>query len=65
MSEVEIRGLVDSINHLEAVRILLVHLNNETNLTMLRHKTILQIMVTACEFLVNSIRIIERDLRIS
>lgn len=65
MADIEVQSLVDSINHIEAVKILLERLNNETVLSLLRHKTLLETTITACTFLVSTIRTIEIDLRTS
>ena len=65
MAGIEVQGLVDSVNHIEAVKILLERLQNEDNLGLLKHKPSLQRMVGACRFLVVGIRRIDRDLRAS
>ena len=62
MAKIEIKGLVASINHIEAVRILLERLQNESTLALLRHRTLLSEMVLSCSFLADNIRMIDRDL---
>ncbi|KKM24364.1 hypothetical protein LCGC14_1605850 [marine sediment metagenome] len=55
-------SLIDCV---EIVKGSLEVLNNESNLTIIRHKTTLEKMVEACSFLVTNIRVIEVDLRAS
>ena len=42
---------------------LIASLLNDSNLTLLRHKTSLEMMVTASKFITDNLRVLDRDIR--
>ena len=58
-------NLLCAINNTEGTKRILEKINNESSLTILHYKTSLVMMIAACVFIINSLRIIERNLRSS
>lgn len=65
MELAELQNLGQAIVRIETVKVYLTTINNESNITILRHKTALEMMVTACDFLIKGIQIITKDLKTS
>lgn len=65
MVEDQIESLPGSIKPLKEIKAVLEKINNLNNITILRYKTSIEKMITACQFVIDNVRILERAIRTS